>query len=225
MHETRRRKLTFLSTLLAVPAAAGVATVLRGPRAGVIAGGVTALALGALRFQMARWFSDSPAYEVLGRSNGLELRSYPMHIEARAEDIDATDFEHALTRGFGRLACFIFGANEEREDLPMTTPVVTSMRDGRYQMSFVMPPGRPLSTLPRPKDPRVVLREVPARRLAVLPFRGRFTHDNIAAHERALLERLVEAGLVARGSIFFAGYDSPATLPFLRRNELWIEIV
>lgn len=225
MHATQRRKLTFLSTLIAVPAAAGLATVLRGPRAGAMAGGITALALGALRWQMARWFADSPAYDVLGKADGLELRRYPMLIEARAEDIEATDFEHALDRGFGRLACFIYGANAEDEDLPMTTPVVTSMHDGRYQMSFVMPPGRPLSTLPRPNDSRVVLREVPARRVAVLPFRGRFTHDNIAAHERELLEKLVEAGLVARGSIYFAGYDSPATLPFLRRNELWIEIV
>lgn len=225
MHATRRRKLTFLSTLVAVPAVAGVVTALRGPRAGVLAGSATALALGALRWQLARWFTDTPAYELEGRAGRLELRRYPLMIEARAEDIDANDFDSALDRGFGRLACYIFGANDNAEDLPMSTPVLTAMRDGRYQMSFVMPPGRSLAMLPRPQDSRVTLREVAERRVAVLPFRGRFTHANVAAHERMLLAELVNTGLVARGSILFAGYDSPATLPLLRRNEVWIEIV
>ena len=44
-------------------------------------------------------------------------------------------------------------------------------------------------------------------------------------YERELLTQLVDAGLSARGSVAFACYDSPTTLPFLRRNELWIEIV
>ena len=49
----------------------------------------------------------------------------------------------------------------------------------------------------------------------------------------ALLSTLIGAPIVAgmlggrsaKGSVMFAGYDSPMTLPRLRRNELWIEVI
>jgi hypothetical protein len=158
------------------------------------------------------------------RIGELELRSYPTQIEARAE-LEAQTFEDALDLGFGRLACYVFGANDTDEDIAMTSPVVTSIQDGMYTMAIAMPPGRPLSTLPEPDDPRVVLREAPARRFAAMRFRGRFTRDNVSRHERRLLREVLDLGLVTRGSVGFAMYDSPATLPFLRRNEVWLEIV
>lgn len=218
------RRTSFRAGLLAIPVAAGLGWALRSRRTGLAAGGLAALALGALRWQMARWFTKTPAYTVDGRIGEIELRAYPMQIEARAE-LEAKTFEDALDLGFGRLACYIFGANALDEDLEMTTPVVTSLHEGSYTMVFAMPPGRPLASLPDPDDPRVVLSEVPQRRFAVLPFRGRFTRDNVNRHERKLLREVLDLGLVTRGSICFAGYDSPATLPFLRRNEVWIEIV
>jgi hypothetical protein len=103
--------------------------------------------------------------------------------------------------------------------------VLTAMREGRYTVAFVMPPRRSLSDLPRPAHLGVALREIPEHTIAALRFRGRFTRDNVAAHERALLRHLVDAGLATRGSITFAAYDTPLTLPLLRRNELWIETV
>ena len=139
------------------------------------------------------------------------LDRLPVH----PHQLEVQDFERALDSGFGRLACYIFGANARDEDLAMTTPVVTTMRDGVYTMAFGMPPGRSVASLPQPDDPRIELREVPARRIAVLRFHGRFTRDNVEAHERRLLREIVDAGLVARGSVAFAGYDSPATLPAL----------
>jgi hypothetical protein len=218
-----RRKLGFRSGLLAIPIATGIGWALRSRRTGLAAGGLAALALGALRWQMARWFCETPAYTVDGRIGDLELRSYPMQLEARAE-LEARRFEQALNLGFGRLACFLFGANAADEDILMTTPVVTSIQDGIYMMSIAMPPGRPLASLPEPDDPRVVLREAPPRRFATLCFAGRFTRENVSRHERRLLREVLDLGLVTRGSVAFAMYDSPATLPFLRRNEVWLEI-
>lgn len=221
---TRRRRFAFRSGLVAIPIATGIGWLARSWRTGVTAGGLAALALGALRWQMARWFTETPAYEVEGRAGELELRRYPLLVEARAS-LEVQSFEGALDRGFGRLACYIFGANVRDEDLAMTTPVVTTLRDGHYTMAFIMPAGRSIASLPPPDDARIELREVPARRIAALRFHGRFTRDNIASHERRLLRGIVDAGLAARGSVAFVGYDSPATLPALRRNELWIEIV
>jgi hypothetical protein len=218
-----RRKLAFRSGLLAIPIATGLGWALRSRRTGLAAGGLAALALGGLRWQMARWFCETPAYTVDGRIGDLELRSYPMQIEARAE-LEVRRFEEALDLGFGRLACYLFGANSADEDIVMTTPVVTSIQDGMYTMAVAMPPGRPVASLPEPDDPRIVLREAPPRRFASLCFSGRFTRENVSVHERRLLREVLDLGLVTRGSVAFAMYDSPATLPFLRRNEVWLEI-
>lgn len=226
LHAVRPRNIAFLSSLLAVPVATGIGIGLASSsiRRGILAGGIAALALGALRWQLSRWFTPSPAYSVEASIGDIELRRYPVRIEARAE-VHAHDFETALDRGFGHLACYIYGANSQDKDIEMTTPVLTTMRDGHYEMSFVMPPQMSIEALPHPDDPRIELREVAEKRVAVLGFHGRFTKSNIEAHERELLRQLVDAGLSAKGSVMFAGYDSPATLPMLRRNELWIEIV
>ncbi|HEU4726984.1 MAG TPA: heme-binding protein [Kofleriaceae bacterium] len=224
-HPARWRKLGWLASFLAVPAAAGFAysrsTTLR---RGVLAGGLTALALGALRFELARWFTPEPAFQPEGKIGDLEIRRYATRVEACAE-VDRPVLEQALDQGYTRLAEFVCGANQSRQILQRTVPVLIAMRDGRYTVSFVMPPGRDIASLPRPTHPAIELREVPSRTIAALRFRGRFTRDNIAAHERDLLQQLVDSGLSARGSVAFAAFDSPATLPLLRRNELWIEIV
>ena len=221
---TTLRKVGFISTLLAVPAAYALGRLLGSPRTGAIAGGLALLGVGALRWQLGRWFTETPAYETVGEASTIELRRYPFRIEARSE-VDATDLEAALERGYTRLECFVLGANSEREELVCVTPVLTSMRDGVYTTAFVMPPHRHVTSLPQPDDMRVELREVPERHVAVFPFRGRFTKDNFMWQERKFLRALVDAGLVARGSVTLATYDSPTTLPALRKNELWIEVV
>jgi hypothetical protein len=219
------RNQLFLGSLLAVPAAAGIAVARATSRGrGILAGGLAALALGALRVELARWFTPEPAFAVEATIANLELRRYPARIEAVATVGDIA-LEAALDHGYSRLASYCYGANYRGELLKRTMPILTAMQDGRYSVAFVMPPGLALQELPRPSHPGVELRQVPARRLAVLRFRGRFTRDNIAAHERILLAQLVDAGLSARGSVTFAAFDTPATLPLLRRNELWIEIV
>lgn len=221
-HSLLPRNIALLSGLVAVPVVAGLLSS-RPVRNGLIAGGIAALALGALRWQMARWFTAEPKHTTEGRVGNLELRRYPVRIDARAT-LDAPDIEAALDMGFDRLACFLFGANAENESLAMTAPVIATMHDGRYEVSFVMPPERTMSSLPSPEDHRVELREVPERRMAVLRFKGRHSKHNIEWRERELLKELVNAGLSAKGSVMFAGYDAPWTLPQLRRNELWIEI-
>lgn len=221
-----RRNWAFDAALVVAPIATGVLASMGGTRRigrGILAGAGAALALGALRLQMARWFTAMPDYELVATAGPLELREYPACVEARAV-VDAPDIETALDRGFDRLACFLWGANSKKESLDMTAPVLAEMSDGRYVVTFIMPPDRTLVSLPLPDDARVELRERNPRHVAVLKFHGRFTGQNIHSHERELLGYVVDAGLVGRGSVAFAGYDAPVTLPFLRRNELWLEV-
>ena len=217
------RNAALVASLLAIPAAAGIAYARARPRHRLLAASITAFALGALRVELARWFAPEPAFrsDKLGE---LELRQCSARVEAVTEIEDST-LEAALDHGYSRLVSYVCGANHASELLSRTLPVLTAMRDGRYTVAFVMPPGRSLGDLPRPAHPAIALREVPAHTIAALRFRGRFTRNNVAAHERALLRHIVNAGLATRGSIAFAAYDTPLTLPVLRRNEVWIETV
>lgn len=219
------RKLTLPVSLLAVPAATGVLYArARTRRRGLFAAGLAAIGLGALRVELARWFASEPAFHSDGKVGDLELRRYDARIEACTR-VDDLALEAAIDHGYGRLAGYICGANQAGEILARTTPTFTAMREGCYTVSWVMPPGRTLEDLPRPDHPGVELRKVPAREIAALRFRGRCTRDNTAAHERVLLRQLADAELSACDGIVFATFDAPATLPILRRNELWVEIV
>jgi SOUL heme-binding protein len=91
-------------------------------------------------------------------------------------------------------------------------------------MVFVMPGDLTLDELPTPNDARVHLHGVSPRRVAVLRFRGRHGGDLPAQKRNELLFLLKCAGLKAASEVWFAGYDGPTTLGFLRRNEVLVEL-
>lgn len=218
------RQLALLTDLLTVPAAAGVPGArTTTPQRRITVGRLAAIAIDALRVELARWITPEPAFDSMGTLGDLELRRYDAHIEACAW-VDDPAIETAIDQGYGWLASYLCGTNQTGELFACTTPILTTMRDGCYTVSLAMPPGRTLDELPQPCHPGIELRKVPARGIAALRFRGRCTRDNLAAHERVLLGQLADSGLSARDSEL-ATFDSPLTLPILRRNELWIEIV
>lgn len=217
----RLRKGLFAGALAVLPAAigSGIGTLMRSKRAGALAGGIAAGALALARWQLQRFFNDEPAYTVEKRIGGLEIRSYQPHVIARAHTM-LPKWDDAQEQLFDRLAKYIFG-----HELPMTAPVEMSQDGQGYTMAFVMPPGRTLISLPRPDDSHVRLLEVPARRIAVLSYRGRYNAEAIEKREQELLRQVSHAGLSAKGRPTFAGFDPPSTLPLARRNEVWIEII
>jgi hypothetical protein len=221
----RARSLVLGAAALAAPLAVGtaIAMLARSRRAGLVAGGVTGAAFGALRWQLQRWFTDEPLYVVERRIGDLELRHHAPRVEAHTR-IPALDFETALDEGFRRLAGYIFAGNDRHQSLAMTTPVMAVPRASSHSIAFVMPPGYGRSALPRPRDERVTLLEIPARRIAALRFRGRYTGENFLAQTRRLHELVIAADLDTTGQPIFAGFDPPSTLPLLRRAEIWIEL-
>lgn len=221
----RARSIAFLASAVAAPIAVGfgVAVLTRSRRAGVIAGGITALCAAALRWQLQRWFTDEPAYTVEGRIGDLEIRRYAARIEAHTR-LTVPDFETAVDEGFHRLAKYVFGANSAGQGIAMTTPVLTTPRASTHTVAFVMPPERTLSSLPRPADDRIRLVHMPERRMAVMRFHGRYKDKVMLEQTRKLHELVAAAELETKGQPIFAGFDPPSTLPVLRRTEMWIEL-
>ena len=60
--------------------------------------------------------------------------------------------------------------------------------------------------------------------MAALRYQGTFNADDSEQMQLRLLVNLKAQGLKPAGQTGFAGYDAPWTLPFLRRNEAWVEL-
>jgi len=176
-----------------------------------------------------------PAYRLEHHTDSYDIRAYDHYLVA--EVIVPGPAESASSEGFRLLAAYIFGANRGSQllemtapvtqtavKLPMTVPVTQSRVDGGFRVRFAMPAGYTLSTLPVPNDARVKLCEVPAQRVAVLRYSGRWTEENHAEHLAELRATLAAAGITTHGDPMLARYNAPYVLPFLRRNEVWLAL-
>ncbi|WP_150047747.1 MULTISPECIES: SOUL family heme-binding protein [Methylomonas] len=181
--------------------------------------------------------APEPEYQVLLRDGEFEIRAYPSLLVA--ETLAAADYPEAGSIGFKRLAGYIFGGNTRREKVVMTTPVlreaegeeiamtapVLQQTDGRlWRMSFVMPAGYSLETLPIPLDTHVELHQLPAKKVAVLQYSGSLSEGAITRNSQKLLEWLNQQSFKPISSARSAAYDPPWTLPMLRRNEIHVDI-
>ena len=186
--------------------------------------------------------TEEPKHEVLEKRDGFEVRLYaPMVVaETRVEG----EFGGGGNEGFRRIAGYIFGGNDGGRKIAMTAPVAQERRSGAregttiamtapvaqektpegWTVAFVMPSEHRMATLPKPNDPRVTLREVPARRVAAVTFSGTWGAEKFDAIARELLGKLAAAGFAAAGPPVDARYDPPWTPWFLRKNEILVPL-
>ena len=173
---------------------------------------------------------EEPRFTVEARTATYEIRRYEPVLVAETPVTAA--FDEAGNAGFRVLAGYIFGNNQTRARIAMTAPVIqeaaaaTILKPAAegFVVQFTMPAGSALATLPTPNDSRVRLRELPARRIAVLGYSGSWSEARYQAKAAALLAALKTDGLRAVGAPVLARFDSPFQLWFLRRNEVWVEL-
>ena len=190
---------------------------------------------------------EEPAYTVVREGPGFELRRYQPQLLAET-DVRGR-FDQAGGKAFRILADYIFGNNQAAEKIAMTAPVsqrpataddqdrgtriemtapvtqrAKNAQTGAFVVSFVMPARFTLDTVPRPNDARVRLREEPARLMAALRYSGGWGESRYRDHQARLLDAVRAAGLTPIGEPIYARYNSPFSLPFLRRNEVLIEV-
>ncbi|MBA3721220.1 MAG: heme-binding protein [Parachlamydiaceae bacterium] len=179
---------------------------------------------------------DQPKYNVITSNNNIELRYYEPMLLAEVEI--AGERKEAITNGFKILADYIFGNNisktkikitapvtsELNEKLAMTAPVMQQGSGGKWKVRFVMPAGYTIDTLPQPNSSYVKLISMPAKRFAVIRFSGLADEDSLHVHAEKLKAYTAEHHLKTIGNQILAFYNPPWTLPFLRRNEVMIEV-
>ncbi len=199
-------------------------------------------ALAGLLLALASWpvmAIEIPEYRVLEQDGAFELRAYSSYLIAETE-VEA-GFMNAGNIAFGRLFRYISGANtaqteiamtapveqsSQGEKIAMTAPVEQSKGEGVYRVGFIVPRKYNRETVPKPTDPRVSIREVPARTVAVWRYSGRWTEENFREHEQDLRRAVQARGLqaVTGDSAIIARYDAPFIPWFMRRNEVLIPL-
>jgi hypothetical protein len=190
---------------------------------------------------------EEPAFELLlKQSQGFsyEVRKYGVRFAAETElTIDNGAFS-VLARYIG-----VFGEpeNEGKESITMTAPVVKETKpmsiamtapvvksqesDDKKVMQFYLPAEYDsLSKIPRPTNPKVIIKKVPISIGAVHRYSGSFSDDMSRQKVTQLALQLREDGVeemtedFALKKFLWLGYNPPFTLPPFRRNEVWLPL-
>jgi hypothetical protein len=179
---------------------------------------------------------EQARYDVVENHGSIEIRDYaPMIV---AEVSVSGDRETAIGNGFRMIADYIFGNNissqkvamtapviqQPSEKIAMTAPVTQQGGEGVWQVRFVMPSSYTMETLPKPSNEDVVLKEVAGKRFAVIRFSGRPKQEDLDNRTNELGAFIEDKKLQVVSEPTYAFFNPPWTLPFLRRNEVMIEI-
>jgi effector-binding domain-containing protein len=185
--------------------------------------------------------TEEPKFSLLEKDQSFELRLYEPKIIAEVE-VDG-DMSAASRKGFRQIADFIFGNNTAQsgksekismtapvaikpasEKIAMTAPVGVQQSEKRWKVSFVMPSQYTLETLPKPNNPQISIKQLPAKKFALIRFSGLVDEEKMQAKSAELNQWITMKKLNPVGIPELARYNPPWTLPFLRRNELMIEV-
>ena len=185
--------------------------------------------------------TEEPDYSLLQQEDRFEVRDYETLVVA--ETLVDANFEDAGGIAFKRLFGYISGDNEaassismtapvmaldenrsSEEEISMTAPVTGQQTQLGWRFAFVLPTSYTLDTAPVPSNTSVKLKQIPARKVAAVRYTGTW---NETAYEENLefLQHWMERNRLEAASLpRVAAYDPPWTLPFLRRNEILIDI-
>ena len=181
---------------------------------------------------------EEPEFELVAEIDGIEYRQYADYIVAETIVMDARSRNSAANRGFRRLFNYISGSNtagtkiemtapvqqSEGVEIEMTAPVQQTETGSGWKVAFVLPKKFSYEDAPVPTDSEVYLREIPGELVAVKRFTGRWTNRNLSRNREKLFQALDEAGVSRLGESLSAAYNSPFSLPFMRRNEVMVTV-
>jgi hypothetical protein len=177
-------------------------------------------------FQACALFSENgteqQAFRTLGRGKDFEIRYYPEATMATVT-AGASTYRELGNSGFRKLAGYIFGGNQQNQQIAMTAPVHMEMTDTVSSMSFVMPAMYSRDQLPVPVNPEVVIKSVPAEYVAVISFGGFASDSKIERYSERLRKALDKQGIQYSGNFRYLGYNPPFQLVG-RRNEIMIRV-
>ena len=194
-----------------------------------------------LMFSNAAMSIEESKFKLLEKEQSFELRAYQPRLIAEVF-VDG-DMSEASSKGFKLIADFIFGNNTAQsgksekismtapvavkasvENISVTAPVGLQQSINGWRVYFVMPSQYSLQTLPKPNDPQVTIKLTPIQKFAVVRFSGLVGEDKMNIKLSELNKWIKRKNFKVLSNPELARYNPPWTLPFLRRNELMVEV-
>jgi hypothetical protein len=164
---------------------------------------------------------ETYSYKVIKKYDLFEIRSYEATLFTSVQ-LSENGYKNASGKGFAILVGYIFGGNDRKENIAMTSPVAMSLEDSMTMM-FMVPKKFTKESLPQPNQSRIEFREEPAKTVAAITFGGWSTDEKIEANKQKLIAALAAAGIKHTNRFSLLGYNAPYEV-LNRKNEVIVEL-
>jgi len=160
-------------------------------------------------------------YKVIKKYKNFEIRTYDGALFTSVK-LNSNHFKNESSKGFSILAGYIFGGNDKKQKIAMTSPVTMSLEDSMTMM-FMVPKKLKKESLPQPDNSKIEFKEVPKKTVAAIRFGGWANDKKIKQYKQKLISALKEKEIAYSNNFFFLGYNPPYEI-FNRKNEIIVEL-
>ncbi|MBF8456163.1 heme-binding protein [Kaistella sp. G5-32] len=166
--------------------------------------------------------TETQPYEILKKETDFEIRKYPPATMATVS-MNAKSYKELSSSGFRTLASFIFGGNQSKKSIAMTSPVRMDINDSQSSMSFVMPAEYTKDNLPKPDNSAIKIETTPEEYVAAIQFGGYANDEDLKKYAAKLKKSLEAKNIEYFGNFRFLGYNAPYQV-LDRKNEIIVSV-
>ena len=161
--------------------------------------------------------NEEAKYDVVKSNEIYEIRKYSDRLAVQALNTNENN-------SFRKLFNYISGDNETNEEIKMTIPVTQMENKGNMTMQFYLPSKFNKDNVPYPSSSDVKIVNIEGGYYAVIRYSGRASNKNFIKHKEILENELKKDNISISGPAIKASYNSPFTLPMLKRNEAMFKV-
>ena len=155
-------------------------------------------------------------YEVVKENKEYEIRKYSDRLAIETNSIEGN--------GFRKLFNYISGNNEQNQEIKMTVPVTQEIKNGNMTMQFYLPSKFNKDNAPKPSSSQIEILNIEGGYFAVIKYSGRSSDKNFLKNKEILEKELKKDNIIILSPPIRASYNSPFTLPMLKRNEVMYRV-
>ena len=155
-------------------------------------------------------------YEIIKENKSYEIRKYSDRLVIETNSTQGN--------GFRKLFNYISGSNAENKEIKMTVPVTQEIKNGNMTMQFYLPSKFNKDNAPKPSNSDIKILTIEGGYYAVIEYSGRSSDKNFLKNKDILEKQLKKDNIEILSPPIRASYNSPFTLPMLKRNEVMYRI-